>query len=223
MNGCTLTADMAKCDQPRRWCATADLTTSNSGRSSTVAVINSIVDCPKLPEIAGVEFRHCLGFPGYAVGSDGVLWSCRHRYGSRPWRRIRPAITADGYKQASLRRDGANFSMKIATLVAEAFLGARPERMEVCHCDGTRTNDTPNNLRWATHQENIDDTAVHGSRQRQGKAGASNNAARLTEKDVLEIRAMYPGCTQVELARRFGIKQPQVSEIIRRVSWRNLP
>jgi hypothetical protein len=33
------------------------------------------MDFPPFPVIEGVEFRHCPGHLGYAVGDDGSVWS----------------------------------------------------------------------------------------------------------------------------------------------------
>ena len=46
--------------------------------------------------------------------------------------------------------------------------------------------------------------------------------ARLNWERVNEIRALYkPGVKQSDIAKMFGIKQPQVSAIIRGTSWKN--
>jgi hypothetical protein len=58
-----------------------------------------------------------------------------------------------------------------------------------------------------------------GTRRR----GEANGAARLTEEQVLTIRARYSeGATQVALAQEFNVSQPLVSQIIRRVAWSHI-
>lgn len=54
--------------------------------------------------------------------------------------------------------------------------------------------------------------------------GKSNPNARLTDKQVIEMRRLYATgeWRQVDLAHRFGVKQPQVSEILRRASWAHI-
>ena len=46
------------------------------------------------------------------------------------------------------------------------------------------------------------------------------NTARLTDEDVASIRKLAGSMTQREIAERFGIKQPTVSDILRGKSWR---
>ncbi len=36
---------------------------------------HSIKECPPLPEVDGMEFRHCAGLLGYLIGSDGSTWT----------------------------------------------------------------------------------------------------------------------------------------------------
>jgi hypothetical protein len=53
--------------------------------------------------------------------------------------------------------------------------------------------------------------------------GERSPAAKLTEVDVLQIRAACAsGEKQATVARRFGIKDPQVSYIVNRKSWRHI-
>ena len=55
-------------------------------------------------------------------------------------------------------------------------------------------------------------------------AGSDNGEAKITEAQALEIRRRYSagGVTQKELGTVFGLKQPQISEIIRKTSWKHL-
>lgn len=43
----------------------------------------------------------------------------------------------------------------VHSLVAEAFLGPRPEGYDIDHIDGNKTNNTAENLRYVTHTENM--------------------------------------------------------------------
>lgn len=55
---------------------------------------------------------------------------------------------------------------------------------------------------------------------REGCSGETNGSAKLTEADVLAIRA--DSRTQVAIAKAYGIAQTQVSRIIRRKSWKHI-
>lgn len=47
--------------------------------------------------------------------------------------------------------------------------------------------------------------------------------AKLTAEDVVSIRALADTMTQVELASRFGVTQVNISLILRRKTWTNIP
>jgi hypothetical protein len=53
--------------------------------------------------------------------------------------------------------------------------------------------------------------------------GESHGSAKLTESQVLEIRASYAeGSRQVDLAKRYGVAQTLISAIVRRRVWKHL-
>lgn len=63
------------------------------------------------------------------------------------------SIGTKGYMQVSMYRKTKN----VHVLVAQAFLGDRPENMHVCHKDGDKTNNTLANLRYDTPANNWQD------------------------------------------------------------------
>lgn len=78
--------------------------------------------------------------------------------GRRPY--VRPAqmrkiqIDPYGYCKVSLSKDRKIEFAFVHRLVLEAFVGPRPDGMEVCHNDAVKTDNRPSNLRWDTHSEN---------------------------------------------------------------------
>jgi DNA invertase Pin-like site-specific DNA recombinase len=77
----------------------------------------------------------------------------------------------------------------------------------------------PRHLEWKTKRQNENDKILHGTLLRGSKIGNS----RLTETDVLAIRAMVRVTSQSEVAKAFGIAQATVSAIQRRIIWGWLP
>ena len=74
-----------------------------------------------------------------------------------------------GYPAVSLWKQGKHQVRTVHSLVAEAFIGPRPEGMDVCHNDGDPTNNHVENLRYGTRSDNILDKVRHGTH---------NNAAK---------------------------------------------
>lgn len=63
------------------------------------------------------------------------------------------SVGSRGYLQVCIHRKTKN----VHVLVAEAFLGQRPDGMHVCHGDGDKTNNRLDNLRYDTPKSNWED------------------------------------------------------------------
>ena len=68
-----------------------------------------------------------------------------------------------GYPLVSLYTQGKNQSHYVHSLVAETFIGPRPEGTEVCHNDGNPTNNHVGNLYYGTSSDNELDKVRHGT------------------------------------------------------------
>jgi len=108
---------------------------------------------------------------------------------------------------------------RVHVLACEMRHGQRPARHVaahkplVCH---DRACMNYRHLRWATHTENEFDKVLDGTTAR----GERHSQARLTNKDVTEIRlAVAAGATKRSLSRRFGVSDVQVGRIARGERW----
>lgn len=78
--------------------------------------------------------------------------------GRRPY--VRPAqmrkiqFDYNGYCKVSLSKDRRVECAFVHRLVLEAFVGPRPPGMEVCHNNGHKADNRPDNLRWDTKSAN---------------------------------------------------------------------
>lgn len=73
----------------------------------------------------------------------------------------------------------------------------------------------PKHLSWKTISENYQDAVEHGT----APIGEKSSNAKLTEKQVLKIRALQGVKSQREIAEEFGICRATVSAVHRRVNW----
>lgn len=158
------------------------------------------------------EWRKIPTFPTYEASDLG-----RIRHGEKV---LIPVTTAYGYQQCTICFEGKRFTRFIHRLVADAFLPPRPSpKHQTAHNDGTRSNNTPSNLRWCTAKENNADKVIHGTWQ-----GGENHAqAKLCDSKIKEIRHLHEnGVDQLSLSRRFGIGRRTVNGIVRRQSWKHV-
>lgn len=103
---------------------------------------------------------------------------------------------------------GGKRKRKVASVVAECFIGPRPTGMVIRHVDGERLNDASENLAYGTHKENSADMHTHGTIL----TGIRNPRAKLTDEQVSEIRSIEYE-TQALIASRFGISRSYVSQL----------
>lgn len=171
-------------------------------------------------------WRPVVGFEGfYEVSDHGNVRSvdrvvqCGKTLNHLRGKTIRGS-PSKGYPKVMLYRNAKHHSAWVHRLVAEAFLGPRPDPlMEVAHYDGDRSNCHASNLRWATHEENIADTFRHG----RIRFGADNHTTKLTPEQVREIRGMLKaGMVHDRIAEQFGVSRNLVTKINNNSVWRHL-
>lgn len=120
--------------------------------------------------IAEVEWRSVSAALNYEVSNTGRVRSLpktqRQRDGHvyhYKGRELR-LINFKGYRRVSLINDaGKRETFSVHTLVCAAFNGPRPSpKHEVCHLNGVKDDNRPENLRWGTKSENQLDSVRQG-------------------------------------------------------------
>lgn len=83
-------------------------------------------------------------------------------------RLLKPGLASNGYYTVVIYfDDGSKSSRTMHSLVMEAFVGPRPDGMEVCHNNGDRKNAFLINLRYDTPANNQADRYKHGTRSKE--------------------------------------------------------
>lgn len=114
-------------------------------------------------------WRPAYGQDGYEVSDLGNVRSvdrtitmrngvCRTIKGKR----LSPGVGSGPQDRAHVSL-GRGVSKNIHTLVAEAFIGPRPDGFDVCHNNGDRFDNRPGNLRYDSHSNNQKDMVRHGT------------------------------------------------------------
>ena len=108
------------------------------------------------------EWREVAGYEGaYEVSNLGRVRSLPG--GQRHGIVLKPGHSGRGYLSVSLCIAGVPRTFYIHHLVARAFIGPRPEGLDVCHSDGDFLDNRPQNLRYDTANGNMRDSIAQGT------------------------------------------------------------
>ncbi len=155
-------------------------------------------------EVSSMNWRAAPGYEGwYEVSDEGAVR--RIKPASRTFNgRIRtPTLNPSGYPTVRLPdpNTGLYKSIQVHRLVAAAFLGPRPEGMDINHKDGKKTNNKDGNLEYCSRRQNIQHAWRTGLQH--VRLGESNHNAKLSSDQIRLIRATV-GQTAL-VAKEFGV------------------
>mgnify|MGYP001354299060 CR=1 FL=1 len=131
--------------------------------------VNSILEQEKFNDTWGryvsflcdniIEFwTYIIKYPNYQISTMGRVKVVKsNRIGTKHMNLIMSPEIKGGYCHNTIKNDKDRKSLKIHGLVAKHFIpNSRPyDRLFVDHIDGDKMNNKINNLRWVTHQENM--------------------------------------------------------------------
>ena len=170
------------------------------------------------------EWRDVPGWIGRCQVSSLGRMRTRHLGalpGSADYWFIRKPGKGRHYLQLSLPKlagETRQRSVMVHKLIAETFLGPRPEHAVIRHIDGNRFNNAVTNLAYGTDAENRADDVAQGKRR-----GTNNGRARLTEREALAIkRLLAEGVQSRALARAFDVHENTIYWIKRGRNWAHL-
>lgn len=160
------------------------------------------------------EWRIVPGFEGfYEVSNIGRVrsvdrmreaWHGPQRcYGKL----LQPALHKFGYMKVTLFREGKGATCLVHRLVGLAFIPNPVGLPFINHIDGDKTNNVSTNLEWTddrTNKQHAIDTGL-----------IKNFKKLLTPAEVAEIRSLGGKMKQVDIAKRFGCTQTNISLILR--------
>ena len=130
--------------------------------------------------------------------------------------------TPNGYLRVHLCKNGLKETILIHRIIALIFIGPCPKGKQINHKDGNKLNNNLENLEYCTPSEN----AIHSYNVlgKQAARGERVNTAKLTEKQVIEIRQRYiqENISQRELGVIYGVKQGPINKIISRKTWKHI-
>ncbi len=159
-------------------------------------------------------FKPIPGYDDYFISKDGFVLS--EKWGKS--RILKFRHDGSGYRRVNLY--GKDLS--IHRLVAMVYMSDFDSNLEVNHIDGDILNNNLENLEMVTHKENMQH--AHRIGLVKVSRGETHHLAKLTEKKVLEIRALLDegNWKQYKIAAKYKVGAKLISEIKRRKAWRHL-
>lgn len=100
-----------------------------------------------------VVYKDIPDAPGYRVGDDGSVWSCRRTNSKRAfdWRILSQSpLSKCTQAYVTIRFSGRTRQIKVGELILGVFVGPRPPMHEVAFLDGNPRNLRLSNLKWAS-------------------------------------------------------------------------
>ncbi len=127
-------------------------------------------------------------------------------------------ITSRGYRTVTLTKAGVRINHRVHQLVMKAFVGPCPNRHEINHKNGIKSDNRLCNLEYVTRSENIKHAYRLGLQK--PRKGSLNGRSKLTERDALAILCLYShGFDQSYMGRVFGVTSAAVRLICIGKSW----
>ena len=96
-------------------------------------------------------------FPSYNGSTEGRIMNIRTQ------RIMRTYTNSKGYSVVCLRKKNKQYTVRVAKVIAETFLGENPG-MDVTYKNGNRSDIDISNLEWCTRQEVIQRSFERGER-----------------------------------------------------------
>lgn len=181
----------------------------------TVLEVLTMADIDITTQNATEEWRDIPGYEGvYQVSSFG-----RVKRFYRKSERVLACSTGSDYLRLKLSMNNRQHQRTVHSLVAEVFLGERPNGWHVNHIDGNKLNNALTNLEYVTVAEN----ARHAYRLGLRLVGEACAQSKLTAFQVCQIRALHTlGFTNPLIARIFGVDTSTIHYVLIGRNWSHL-
>lgn len=174
-----------------------------------------------------IQWKPVLGYEGfYEVSYTGGMVKSLVRPHRRKETVLKNKIqTRTGHHYVRLlKNDKTQVKKYIHVLVLEAFGFPRPFGLECRHLDGNPKNNDLSNLKWGTHSENMQDSMKHGTFNYVGLKGEKHSCAKLTDKDVIEIKCILKtgSMKNKDIAKKYGVVHGAISNIKNNRTWKHI-
>ena len=148
----------------------------------------------------------------YEVSDQGRVRRCGGSGGRTPASRaLKPNANWGGYLMVSLSSPARSEHPAVHRLVADAFLGPRPDGLQVHHCNGLKDDNRACNLRYVTPSDNCKHRCEVLGKGR----GEDHYRCKFSDAEIETVRTLYAhGVSQKKIAAKFNVRQSWVSAVV---------
>lgn len=168
----------------------------------------------KLPNIKlKEEWVKIKDYEDYLISNLGNVKSIKNN----SERLLKQGLGSSGYYNVALCKDGKPKTFRIHQLVASHFIEEANNKI-VNHIDGNKLNNCVTNLEYVSYSENIQ----HAYNTNLRKTGENVYCAKLTDKEVLDIRKLLGyNYTRKQLSDMYKVSETTIFRIDTNVDYRN--
>ena len=125
------------------------------------------------------------------------------------------------YRKCRVTQSGKTKLVSVHRFMLECWVGVMPRTLVVRHLDGVSTHNTLANLAYGTVKQNVEDAFRHTGNYAEG---VRNGRAKLTEADVIAIRARFmAGETITSISCDYpDVSNVSVSNAAKRITWAHI-
>lgn len=194
------------------------------GASGKVGSKKKRIEETKISNLNNEAWKSVVGFEGYyevsnmgrVRGIERVMRLSRYGGVKKHGKLLKPCPDDRGRLHVYLSVGNKKYTRMIHSLVAAAFVGAKPDGHGVCHRDGNKQNNVDSNLYYGTQKQNMDDRERHGRTAR----GSSNPRSKLNPELVGKIIDMRKdGVILRKIGQCVGVSHQSVMAVLDGISW----
>lgn len=167
--------------------------------------------------------KEITNFEGlYEADEDGNIYSITRQIISKTGqkyilhgRKLKPNKTKNGYLLVHLCKNGKRTALYVHQIIAELFVPNPKNLPIVNHKNGKKSECYASNLEWTTYTENN----IHAYNTGLRLCGEKQYNAKLTEKDVIEIRKNGKYDTFKNIAKKYNVTGTTIRSILIGKTW----
>ena len=122
------------------------------------------------------------------------------------------------YAFVLLSKNRKTTNKTVHRLVAFAFIPNPENKPQVNHINGIKDDNRVENLEWCTIDYNNNHALVNNLKPK----GENHGSAKLSEKEVLEIRNINNSLPIRDIAKKYNVQKCTIEKILKRKTWKHI-